>query len=173
MRTSYLAIWCYALCFAYCKTFAEQSALARWRINSSPHFIWLYGRQSFYKLNRPTKPLRDSARLRLVFFRRVILSGAKRSRTAKQRQTKCRRDLRRKSSTSSEWHGAAKKQHPPNEWCSYRRNLNLIWTYRAKLLRSKQIISPDRFLSLPGLVVLFDKLEFILLFFLKFIYAIL
>ena len=53
MRTSYLAIWCYALCFAHCKTFAEQSALARWRINSSPHFIWLYGRQSFYKLNRP------------------------------------------------------------------------------------------------------------------------
>ena len=53
MRTSYLAIWCYALCFAHCKTFAEQSALARWRINSSPHFIWLYGRWGFYKLNRP------------------------------------------------------------------------------------------------------------------------
>ena len=46
-------------------------------------------------------------------------------------------------------------------------------SYGTDLLRSKQIISPDRFLSLPGLVVLFDKLEFILLFFLKFIYAIL
>ena len=33
-------------------------------------------------------------------------------------------------------------------------------TDRKNLLRSKQIISPDRFLSLPGLVVLFDKLEF-------------
>ena len=53
MRTSYLAIWCYALCFAHCKTFAEQSALARWRINSSPHFIWLYGLQSFTNWTAP------------------------------------------------------------------------------------------------------------------------
>ena len=29
------------------------------------------------------------------------------------------------------------------------------------LLRRKQIINPDRFLGLSGLVVLFDKLEFI------------
>ena len=55
MRTSYLAIWCYALCFALCKTFAEQSTLARWRTSSSSRFAWLYGRQSFYKLNRPVK----------------------------------------------------------------------------------------------------------------------
>ena len=55
---------------------------------------------------------RDSTRLRLVLFRCVILSGAKRSQTAKQRQTKCRRDLQRKSSTSSEWHGGEKTQHP-------------------------------------------------------------
>ena len=32
------------------------------------------------------------------------------------------------------------------------------------LLCSKQIMSPDRFLSLSGLVVLFDKLEFDYLF---------
>ena len=35
--------------------------------------------------------------------------------------------------------------------------------YLPYLLCSKQIINPGRFLNLSGLVVLFDKLEFVLL----------
>ena len=41
LRASPLARWCFALCFAFRKTLAEQSALARLQASLQTRFVWL------------------------------------------------------------------------------------------------------------------------------------